>query len=384
MTFVDYVLCLSYPVETHTVTTDDGYKLTLFRIQAKNTNIKSGKPVVLMWHGLLDSADGWIMNDETHAPGLILANQGHDIWFGNSRGNKYSTGHVSLDHKTSTDYWAFSWMDMSEHDLPAAFTYIAEKTGQKINYIGHSQGTTQMFAALANPSGRNSAITSNLRKYAALGPVTYMAHVKSKLLTTLSHTPLLPEILAKVGKYGIFQPNWVTEAAGKALCTFLPWACSLGISLVADLDPSLDNIDRVGVFAGHFPAGTSVNDILHWKQQVQSGGNFQKYDFGAAKNQQAYGQSTPPRYNPALIQENVALFVGTGDELADSLDAGKFQSEMVNSKSEIHYYPIGHLTFLVGKTLPFMNDLTTFLDLPNSHHRDSEDFLSLDDQVIIA
>lgn len=44
---------------------------------------------------------------------------------------------------------------MAEYDLPAAFNYIVSKTGQKINYIGHSQGTTQMFAAL---SERNPVI----------------------------------------------------------------------------------------------------------------------------------------------------------------------------------------------------------------------------------
>jgi len=36
----------------------------------------------------------------------------------------------------------FTWDQYALSDIPAAFTYIAEVTGQKINYIGHSQGTT--------------------------------------------------------------------------------------------------------------------------------------------------------------------------------------------------------------------------------------------------
>jgi esterase/lipase superfamily enzyme len=38
---------------------------------------------------------------------------------------------------------------MAQYDLPAAFEYIARSTNKKIHYIGHSQGTMIMFAALA-------------------------------------------------------------------------------------------------------------------------------------------------------------------------------------------------------------------------------------------
>jgi lysosomal acid lipase/cholesteryl ester hydrolase len=38
---------------------------------------------------------------------------------------------------------------MALYDLPAAFSYISKLTKQKINYVGHSQGTIIMFAALA-------------------------------------------------------------------------------------------------------------------------------------------------------------------------------------------------------------------------------------------
>lgn len=46
--FPEYCEYFNYPVENHTVTTADGYILTLFRIQAKNSQIVSGKPVVFL------------------------------------------------------------------------------------------------------------------------------------------------------------------------------------------------------------------------------------------------------------------------------------------------------------------------------------------------
>lgn len=44
-------------------------------------------------------------------------------------------------------------------------------TNQKIDYIGHSQGTTIMFAAL---SLRIESVINNINKFIALGPVTYV------------------------------------------------------------------------------------------------------------------------------------------------------------------------------------------------------------------
>jgi lysosomal acid lipase/cholesteryl ester hydrolase len=38
---------------------------------------------------------------------------------------------------------------MADYDLPAFFKHVFNHTQQKIHYIGHSQGTIQMFVALA-------------------------------------------------------------------------------------------------------------------------------------------------------------------------------------------------------------------------------------------
>ena len=46
--------------------TDDGYKLTLFRITSEET--KSDAPVVFLMHGVTDSADGWVMHYPEKAP----------------------------------------------------------------------------------------------------------------------------------------------------------------------------------------------------------------------------------------------------------------------------------------------------------------------------
>ena len=107
------------------MTTSDGYILRLFRIQKKSTSIKSGLKPILLQHGLLDSSDTWILNDEDKAIGFILANLGYDVWMGNSRGNKHSRKHVKYNPDKDKAFWEFTFQHMAEHDLPAVFTYIS-------------------------------------------------------------------------------------------------------------------------------------------------------------------------------------------------------------------------------------------------------------------
>lgn len=111
-----------YPYESHNVHTQDGYILKVFRIQAKNTKIVSGKKVVFMQHGLIDSSDDWIINEEEYSLGLVLANEGYDVWLGNSRGNKYSQS--SYKKMSNKEYWSFSLQEMGQYDVPANIKYV--------------------------------------------------------------------------------------------------------------------------------------------------------------------------------------------------------------------------------------------------------------------
>jgi len=71
------------------------------------------KPVILMIHGVIDSSDSWIMNEESKAPAFVAANAGYDVWLTNTRGNRYSNDHISLNSKYDKAYWDHSFVEIS-------------------------------------------------------------------------------------------------------------------------------------------------------------------------------------------------------------------------------------------------------------------------------
>ena len=143
------------------------------------------------------------------APAFQLIREGYDVWLGNNRGNMFSREHVTLDNK-SKKFWEFSFTEMGEYDAPAQMEFALNHTGQKkiAAYIGHSQGTSQMFYAL---SAHPDYWKEKLGLFVALAPVTSLHNSSSelfKLLTGISTQ--LQSIADFLHMYSIFEPGFET------------------------------------------------------------------------------------------------------------------------------------------------------------------------------
>lgn len=127
-----------------------------------------------MQHGLIDCSDSFIMNG-LQSPAFVAAEAGYDVWLGNTRGNRYSKKHVTLSTWFDSTYWDHSFVEIAKYDLPAFIKYIRKTTkmrdDQKLSYIGHSQGTTEMFYGLAR---NQEFFNQNLNVFIALAPVARM------------------------------------------------------------------------------------------------------------------------------------------------------------------------------------------------------------------
>jgi len=118
--------------ERHYVTTEDGYinmALRINKFDEKRRKDGSRKPAVMLVHGHLDSSDTWIANTPNSSLGMVLASAGYDVWMVNTRGNKYSEGHVKYNANTDYDYWDGCHPDnYAQYDIPAFIDYIKRES----------------------------------------------------------------------------------------------------------------------------------------------------------------------------------------------------------------------------------------------------------------
>ena len=68
----------------------------------------------------------------------------------------------------------------------------------------------------------------------------------------------------------MFPAGWLTTSAFRVICTVIPAICDFGVYLIADEDTYLDNTDRLSIYMGHFPAGTSLKCLVHYAQIINA------------------------------------------------------------------------------------------------------------------
>jgi pimeloyl-ACP methyl ester carboxylesterase len=353
--FDELVVKKGYPVTSHWVTTDDGYILQIFRLQAKGQRGMQSKPVVFLMHPLLASADLWILNDEDKSPAYILANQGYDVWFGNIRGNRYTRNHTTLNPDKDAAFWQFTWQDFAHYDLPKMIQFVRNATGKNMDYVGHSQGTLIMLAAL---SEQNPILYQSVNKVILLGPVWYLKNTLSPLLRkALNGTD---PIFKKMG-LNVFAPWGPKSSKTFAIfCHFTPKTCREAMMIASFNEPKLDNAKIMPTVAGHAPAGTSYLNMLHFLQMSQEKiWQLRKYDFGPTENMKKYGQPQPPQYDVKKIQKKIHLFAGTVDTLADVADVKQLYKDLPDATYREYY--LGHCTFLFGQDTSYFKDVLTLL-----------------------
>ena len=209
----------------------------------------------------------------------MLANKGYDVWLGNSRGNKHSRNHTHLNPNKGKEFWEFTMQHMADYDLPAFLQYAFKLTNQKPHYLGHSQGTMMVHIAL---SKRNQIVEKIMDKFFGFGPVVYVKYMTSPLMELLKKTKIEQWFYIRHDYQFMPSMNWFESAIGRAFCADFSYVCGDVMRYVMDANPNLDNYERYDVLVGHDPSGTSVMNMVHWKQMANSG-RFQAYDWGSSK-----------------------------------------------------------------------------------------------------
>ncbi|XP_062988981.1 lysosomal acid lipase/cholesteryl ester hydrolase [Elgaria multicarinata webbii] len=339
-----------YPSEEYEVVTEDGYILSLNRIPhgKRNPLNKDPKPAVFLQHGLLADGSIWVTNLDYNSLGFVLADAGYDVWLGNSRGNTWSNKHINYTTEQE-EFWRFSYDEMAKCDLPASINFILNKTGQEqIFYVGHSQGTTIAFIAFSTLP----QFAKKIKMFFALAPAVTVKFSSGPIATIGK----FPELLYKelFGTKQFFPQNKILRWLATHLCDhmLLDELCGNVFFLICGFNENNLNMTRVDVYSTHCPAGTSVQNMLHWSQAVKSG-ELKAFDWGSKKENIAhYNQPTPPFYQVKKMTVPTALWTGGHDWLADPKDVALLVTQVLN----LVYHKVipewEHLDFVWGIDAP--------------------------------
>ncbi|CAG9539870.1 unnamed protein product [Cercopithifilaria johnstoni] len=288
MTAIEIILYHGYPAQVFHAQTIDGYILDLHRIPfGKNgcSNNQKYRPVIFLQHSLLGSSAEW---------------------------------HVKYSVKDEL-FWKFSWDEMAKFDLDAMFDVVLHETKKSsLYYVGFSQGTLIMFAKLS----QDPKFASKIRKFFALGPVATVANVKGlfRLFATIisRNTKLMWRIFGN--KYFTLTSK-LAKIIGMLICekSFFDPICDEILYQIAGPMSDQFNKSRLSVYIKGV-GGTSVMNMIHLVQMVNSG-KMQAYDYESVEqNQLHYGADSPPIYNLSSINVPIYLYWSTNDWLATAED----------------------------------------------------------------
>jgi len=344
-----------YPFEEHFAKTSDCFTLRMFRIPGPqgSSGSSSGKPVVLLQHGVLDTSDTWMMNHAQNSLSFMLADAGFDVWLGNTRGNRYSRNSTCYnpDSWINHKFWEWSYDEMAKFDMPAQVDKALEISGAKsLTYIGHSQGTTQAFSNFMQSSEYNLHLQGKINAFIALAPVFHLKNTKSLALSAMSNLDI--DVLVKlIGIHEFLPSSKLLKLILPKLCTAEPKLCENSIGMFAGFDAADFDETRIGVYVAHFPNGVSIQEICHFAQSVRKN-PVSYYDYGFLGNLLHYKSRSAPVYDLTKSQAPPTYFFYGGlDDLANSKDVEQLLNEFPKSaQAQVNFNPAyGHLDYVWGK-----------------------------------
>jgi len=357
LTTIEIIRCHGYPAKEYKVTTEDGYILTMHRIEHGKSNAGDDfyRPVVFLQHDFLGSSADFVIQHHSKSLGFILADYGYDVWMGNFRGNSYSREHSSLN-PNKRHYWDFSIDELAHYDLPAMLTKALEVTTEgDLMFVGHGMGTTA-FMAMAH---YRPDLSQKIRLANFMSPMAYISNMKSPIGLLAREEGILQFFDNWFGDGELLPSSNLIDCLASLFCKnpATVGLCTEFVFIITGFDSEQLNITLMDSFMHHSPAGTSSKTLLHILQLVKSGG-FHGFDWGSKHaNEEHHGAEGIPTYNLYDVESPVALYYGDNDLLADITDVEKTISELPFIASipnlwimihEVDYTNWNHVDFVWG------------------------------------
>lgn len=341
-----------FDTESHDIQTDDGYIITIHRIVPRNRSLTEHRTPLLAGHGLASCSEQWGVRNDGKNLMYELTARGFDVWLANYRGSFYGRKHIKYNIR-QPKFWDFSWHESGLYDQPAFIDHILNVTGFKsMMVIGHSMSATVHLVTLME----RPEYASKVRATMLLAPPAIFANPSGLMRIFGELFKGLPFIKTAYN-YDIRNGNFVVMEYPLYLYCFyeksprLPLAyCRAIFELVAgrpqdSLDPHF-----LRLLMAHYPAGSSVRQVMHYGQSLMKNGDFRKYDFGVEKNLRLYGTEYAPKYNLSAVTMDTYLYYGGTDNLVNYRDSEALARGLPNLKRlyKVNASIFNHVDFLIG------------------------------------
>lgn len=170
-----YAVALGLELEGHSITTEDGFILTLYNLYDPKVPVteRHRRRPILLQHGLL-SHSGAFLTSGRNSLAYYFVEQGFDVWLGNNRlGFEAKHAHYKGNLMHNEQYWDWDILELAYYDLPCIIeNVLAHKPNhEKLVLVGHLQGCTQSFLMLKN--GSRADVHRKVEFFVLLAPAIF-------------------------------------------------------------------------------------------------------------------------------------------------------------------------------------------------------------------
>ncbi|XP_034238648.1 lipase 3-like [Thrips palmi] len=328
-----------FSTERHSVTTEDGFILDLFRLPANDTEETNSRPAVLLVPGILCNAATWFLNNDKSMP-YLLANEGFDVWVAAGRGVRYARTHTSLTN-TSRDYWDYSFHEQGLYDVPALIDYVLEHTQRpKLQFVGYSMGAAMFLVATTQLQAYRDRVSHAY----LVAPAVYLTYSTSPLVRSF---PVLGALDYLLTPGGLSFENPVVRKLLEEVCSgqLTDAVCA---ALLGTRAPDQSE-EQVKFNYQYFPDATSAKTLLHYSQGQYKERWFRQFDNGILTNLQVYGSITPPSYPLSSATVPTSVFYGADDILVGVKSAEQLIEDLPNVKRAVKVAGLTHVDVMFGR-----------------------------------
>lgn len=224
-------------------------------------------------------------------------------------------------------------------------------------YIGLSQGSAMMLYALAKDS---DWFKDHVSVFIAIGPVAKFGENGNPNLMWISKNEWIFHWMQKLGSEEVKpNSNWL-QSFYACLLKLIPGYSEYYIANTSDNRGDLSDINGLQKLWYFFPFGSNLTNFLQWGACVRNQYLAERH-YGEVENIKRYGQKEPPKVDLTKIHSvPIAMFCGKYDKFSPVED-----SEWVKSQINPAFYKMyeshGHISFLIGKDMSYLDDVQKLL-----------------------